>query len=145
MVISDRVQELFDDARAVHASALRQLTLRDTLQCGSSATVPAPDRVWGDVLRRDAAEKAWCATKRATDALVLARTGEEPVTTAQTSDALDTLAGREGGRFNFLVGRYYSRISQLHGRCFYDGVCNSETERRIRETALYIQDAESLT
>jgi hypothetical protein len=26
---------------------------------------------------RDASEKAWCAAKRATDALIVARTGEE--------------------------------------------------------------------
>lgn len=43
-----------------------------------------------------------------------------------------------------LQGRYYSRHSQLHGACFYDGRCNEETERRIRETADYINDAEFL-
>ena len=42
------------------------------------------------------------------------------------------------------VGRYYNRISQLHGFCFYGGVCNEETERRIRETADYIQEADAL-
>ena len=57
MVATDRVNEIFADARAMQAQALQRLEQ-------------------GDV--RDAAEKAWCATKRATDALVLARTGEEP-------------------------------------------------------------------
>lgn len=93
---------------------------------------------------RDAADKAWCATKRATDALILSRTGEEPRTTAMTSDGLDALARRDG-RVRILVGRYYSRVSQLHGQCFYDGRCGSpDTERRIRETSEYIADAESL-
>ena len=93
---------------------------------------------------RDAADKAWCATKRATDALILARTGEEPGTTALTSDGLDALA-RLDGRVKSLVGRYYSRISQLHGQCFYDGRCASpDTERRIRETGDYIRDADEL-
>ena len=34
----------------------------------------------------------------------------------------------------------------LHGDCFYLGLCDptEETERRIRETLRYIQDAESL-
>lgn len=95
----------------------------------------------GDV--RDAAEKAWCATKRATDALILARTGEEPPTTALTSNGLDALA-RTDETVRSLVGRYYSRISQLHGACFYNGICNSETERRIRETGDYIDDAQRL-
>ena len=63
---------------------------------------------------RDAAEKAWCATKRSTYALILARTGEEPATTAITSNELDALARRDPS-VKTLVGRYYSRISQLHG------------------------------
>ena len=49
-----RVAELLADAREVHSQALERLAA-------------------GDI--RDAAEKAWCATQRATDALVLARTG----------------------------------------------------------------------
>ena len=106
----------------MHAEALERLAAGDT---------------------RDAAEKAWCATKRATDALILARTGEEPVTTARTTNELDRLAGRDTN-LEPLVGRYYSRISQLHGACFYDGNCNDQTERRIRETALYIDDAQGL-
>jgi len=53
MLTTDQVTAIFDDARGVHADALRLLEA-------------------GDV--RDAAEKAWCATKRATDALILART-----------------------------------------------------------------------
>ena len=123
MIAADRVAEIFADARAVHDSALRMLEE-------------------GDI--RDAAEKAWGATKRATDALILARTGEEPRTTARTSNELDDLARRDN-RVNMLVGRYYSRISQLHGSCFYDGICNDQTERRIRETSDYIRDAENLT
>lgn len=122
MVATGRVRELFDDARLMHRSALERLDVRDV---------------------RDAADKAWCATKRATDALILARTGEEPGPTALTSNELDALA-REDDRIPSLVGRYYSRISQLHGQCFYVGNCNPDTERRIRETAEYIRDAEQL-
>ena len=122
MVATSRGQEIFGDARAMHGEALERLAA-------------------GDI--RDAAEKAWCATKRATDALILARTGEEPITTARTTNELDRLAGRDGS-IRPLVGRYYSRIGQLHGACFYDGNCNDQTERRIRETAVYIKDAEHL-
>ena len=122
MVATNRVQEILDDARVIHSSALERLEA-------------------GDI--RDAAEKAWCATKRATDALILARTGEEPRTTARTTNELDNLAERDR-RAKPLVGRYYSRIGQLHGSCFYDGICNDQTERRIRETSIYIEDAERL-
>ena len=122
MVATRRVQEIFDDARGMHSEALERLAA-------------------GDI--RDAAEKAWCATKRATDALILARTGEDPVLTTITTNGLDALA-RDDSNVKPLVGRYYSRIHQLHGLCFYAGICNPETERRIRETAIYIEDAERL-
>ena len=123
MVATDPVAAIFQDAREVHASALQKLAE-------------------GDI--RDAAEKAWCATKRATDALILARTGEEPPTTSLTSRGLDGMA-RNDADFRPLVGRYYSRITQLHGECFYNDICDPlETERRIRQTADYIRDAENL-
>ena len=123
MAVNNQVQEIFADARTLHSDALEMLDLGKT---------------------RNAAEKAWGATKRATDALVLARTGELPGTTALTSDSLDALA-RQDSRVRSLVGRYYSRISQLHGQCFYNGRCESvDTLRRIRETIDYIQDAETL-
>ena len=90
---------------------------------------------------RDAAEKARCATKRATDGLTLARTREEPVTTACTTDELNALVDREPAAES-LLGRYFIRLGQLHGACLYAKRCNPQTERRIRETARYISDAE---
>ena len=120
--IQDRVAEIFADARDVQAQAIELLQ-------------------HGDI--RDAAEKAWCATKRATDALILAHTGEEPPTTAATTNNLDSLA-RLVSDVRSLQGRYYSRIYNLHGMCFYSGFCNDQTERRIRETTEYIDDAEAL-
>ena len=118
----DRVRELFADARAVHAQAIERFEE-------------------GDI--RDAAEKAWCATRSATDAVILARTGEEPSTTSATTNNLDALA-RHYAETRQLPGRYYSRIHNLHGQCFYAGFCNDQTERRIRETSAYIDDAEAL-
>ena len=94
---------------------------------------------------RNAAEKAWGATKRATDALILASTGYEPLRTPETSAQLRALAARDPAVQN-LVGRYYSRQGILHGDCFYLGLCEpmDDIERRIRETARYIADAERL-
>ena len=113
---------IFADARDVHAQAIERLEE-------------------GDI--RDAAEKAWCATRSATDALIMAITGEPPSTTAATTNNLDSLARRITD-VRQLQGRYYSRIHNLHGLCFYAGFCNDQTERRIRETADYIRDAERL-
>ena len=120
--IQDRVRELFADARSIHSQAVERFEE-------------------GDI--RDAAEKAWCATRSATDAVILARTGEEPSTTSATTNNLDSLARRDA-ETRQLQGRYYSRIHNLHGQCFYAGFCNDQTERRIRETSAYIDDAEAL-
>ena len=124
MVATGRISAIFADARAVHAESLR--LLED-----------------GDI--RDAAEKAWCATKRATDALILARTGALPELSPDTSIGLVKLAEGDSAAQS-LVGRYYSRQGHLHGTCFYLGVCQpvDEIHRRIRQTLDYIDDAERL-
>jgi hypothetical protein len=124
MTLPVAIRDVFADAQAVHAQAIERLAQ-------------------GDI--RDAAEKAWCATLRATDALILARTGEEPNTSPDTGTGLDRLA-RENPRITTLVGRYYSRQSTLHGGCFYKGLLSDvpTIERRIRETDRYILDAMGL-
>ena len=124
MTITADTARIFADARAMHSAALERLDA-------------------GDI--RDASEKAWCATKRATDALILSRTGEEPPKSPDTTCALDALAELDSN-VKTLVGRYYSRQSQLHGDCFYTGLCDPTptTMRRIRETIDYIEDAERL-
>ena len=119
----DRVADIFADARFMQAQAIERLQQ-------------------GDI--RDASEKAWCATKRATDALVLSHTGEEPPSAHDTTEALLSLA-RQSGDYETLVGRYFTRISYLHGNCFYSGICGHDVERRIRETTAYIDDAENLS
>ena len=123
---TDRIQTIFADARELQADALEML---------------AQGRI------RNAAEKAWGATKRATSALILVRTGEEPERTPETGHGLGILASLdEAVRDSRLQARYYSRQVTLHGLCFYNGLCEplDETERRIRETADYIGDAERL-
>ena len=124
MTITNSAREIFADAQQLYDAAIERLEA-------------------GDV--RDAAEKAWCATKRATDALIVARGGREPEKSPQTSRELDRLAENDP-RVKTLVGRYYSRQSRLHGDCFYVGLCEEPAvERRIRETVQYIKDAENLT
>jgi len=125
MTIADRSADaIFADARFLYDDALEMLEM-------------------GKI--RNAAEKAWGATKRATDGLILARTGYEPERTPEASAELRLLAGRDSA-IRTLVGRYYSRQGVLHGDCFYLGLCEplEDTERRIRETADYIADAERL-
>ncbi len=118
------VTGVFADAEGMHAAALERLAA-------------------GDI--RDAAEKAWCAAKRATDALVLARTGELPPELSDTTHALRTMAVA-GPEVRHLRDHYFTRREVLHSDCFYTGLCEpiEDTERLIRETADYIEQARRL-
>ena len=123
MVATDLVNDFFSDAQQSYEEAISRLEA-------------------GDI--RDAAEKAWGATLRATNALILHHTGEEPLKAPETSRLLDDVVTRIPDA-KAIVGRYYSRQSRLHGDCFYLGLpATPDTERRIRETARYIEDARRL-
>ena len=125
-VQTDPVQEIFQDARSLQVAAVERLDQ-------------------GDI--RDAAEKAWGATKRATDALILARTGQEPERTTETGAGLRMLqAEDERVRSARMRQRYYVRQAELHGQCFYNGLCDplEDTERLVHRTSAYIDDAQSL-
>ena len=115
---------VFADAQRMHDAALRQLAS-------------------GDI--RDASEKAWCAAKRAVDALVLARTGQLPPKSPDTTRALMRLA-KDNPEMAGLRGRYAERRDMLHGDCFYTGLCDpiDAVEELIHQTADFIQDARTL-
>ena len=96
---------------------------------------------------RNAAEKAWGATKHATDALILARTGEETERTPETGAGLRMLQSLDPRvRSAHLRRRYYVRQAEIHGQCFYNGLCDplEDTERLVRRTSAYIDDAQRL-
>ena len=125
MVATDRVREIFADAHGLYDSAIERLEA-------------------GDI--RDAADKAWCAIKRASDALILARTGTEPDKSPVTTRELRRLGDRATEVFP-LINRYAAARDFLHGDCFYLGLCEpvENTARLIREAIDYIQDAELLS
>ena len=114
---------LFADARALHDAALARLEA-------------------GDI--RDAAEKAWCATKRGADALILTRTGEEPAKSPITTQELRRLARADDG-VGRLTDHYHTARDVLHGDCFYLGLCEpADIKMLIHETVDYIDEAERL-
>ena len=120
-----RTDEIFQDAESLLVDSLEQLDAGKL---------------------RNAAEKAWGATLRATAALILARTGEEPERSDLTSRGLNALAREDADVERSLVPRYYTRMGSLHGDCFYHGELEPRDllERRIRETDAYIRDAKAL-
>ena len=114
---------IFADARRMRDAAVEQLAA-------------------GDV--RDAAEKVWCATLRSTEALVLARTGQEPGTSTTAGRRLRALSMEDQSLWS-LRDRYLVRQSILHGECFYhDYYDPEEIGLLVRETSDYVRDAERL-
>ena len=115
---------IFADAQHMYADALQRMAA-------------------GDI--RDASEKAWCAAKRAVDALILARAGQLPAKSPDTTRALLRLA-QDDPRLRTLQDRYATRRDILHGDCFYTGLCEpaDAIHRLIQETADFIQDAQTL-
>ncbi len=124
MLETERVGYLFADAREMYEDAMEMLDQRRL---------------------RNAADKAWLATKRATDALILARTGEEPRTSGQTMRMIRQLR-RQDPALETLRRKYGYRQSFLHGACFYDGILEPEDDiiADVRETLDYIQEAEAM-
>lgn len=96
---------------------------------------------------RDAAEKAWAATVRAVDALVLARTGRQPKVAHERRVELEgiCLKDAEADRLR-IADRYSTRSDYLHVMCFYEGVCEpvEAVKRRILETRWLIEDVKKL-
>lgn len=95
---------------------------------------------------KNAAEKAWAATLRAVQGLILARTGEEPIRSDLTTRQLHHLALKDSEIEEKIIGRYHTRLSRLYGDCFYMGICEpiEDIKRRILETDKFIEDAKRL-
>lgn len=121
----DKVKQILNDATSLYKEALAELE-RGNL--------------------RDAAEKSWGATLRATNALILARTGIELDGARETTPELHRLAGKDREVDEKLVGKFHTGRDFLHGDCFCSGLLKprDQIERRIRETNLYINDAKKL-
>ena len=124
MLETERGRAVMDDAWALYGDAIEMLD---------------QGRI------RNAAEKAWGATKRATDAMILELTGREPQSAGQARRALREL-WELNSEFESFMGRYTVRSATLHVACFYDGDCEPEHLQieDIRATADYILDAERL-
>jgi len=94
---------------------------------------------------RKAAENAWAATLRATNALILSKTDKLPEYVPDTRERLEELAVKHPD-VEMLIGRFYTRETFLHGHCFYLGRCPPDiVKRRVRETKAYIEDAKKLS
>ena len=124
MAVTTEVEEIFQDAFSMQRQAVARFNA-------------------GDV--RDAAEKAWCAARRATDGMILATTDRLPRTSGQTTGTLKRLRGYNAA-FTPMHKSYSAYQSSLHGFCFYDGNCGPPEviQSEIQEVLEYINDASEL-
>lgn len=118
-------EELFKDAEFLYQEAIEEL---------------AKGKI------RNAAEKGWGATLRATNGLILARIGEEPENPTRARILLDEIAAKNPKVERKLEARFHTNRDSLHGDCFYTGICEPKDviERRIRGTLSFIEDARRL-
>ena len=123
MVMTDRIQSIFQDARELQTDALEMLSM-------------------GKI--RNAAEKAWVG--RSGPATPWCWRGQGRSRSGRRRPARDSGCGlpwtKPCGKPACGAATTAGR-SLLHGECFYNGLCEplEDTERRIRRTAGYIEDA----
>ena len=93
---------------------------------------------------RDAAEKAWCATRNSTQALVLETLGEDNPRSTKIESGIRFLSHERGGQWTELRNRFGYIAHYLHGRAFYDGIYSDDLPELVRGVADYIRVAEEL-
>ena len=114
---------LMQDAREAQATAERLLDAGD----------------W-----RDAAEKAWLATRNATAAAVLDVTGVNNSGSTGIEAGLRRLSRQRGGEWARLREDYKRVVRYLHSDAFYHGIYQNDIGARVRGVADYIRRAEEL-
>ena len=123
---ADRIEEIFQDARHLQDDALEMLTQ------GRIAT--RPRRSWGATKRRHRRPHP------GPDRRGLERTPD----TGAGLRVLESLDPRI--RSAHLRRRHHVRQAELHGRGFYNGLCDplEDTDRLVRRTSVYIDDAQRM-
>lgn len=116
-------RDLISDARAIHDEAMARLAAGD----------------W-----RDAAEKAWCATRNATEAAVLEVYGVDNTKSTNIDAGIRFLAKERGGEWIVARNSYSDVVYHLHIEAFYRGVYHMDIPDLIRDVAVYIDLVEGL-
>ena len=114
---------LMSDARAMQAEAVSRLEAGD----------------W-----RDASEKAWCAARNATQAVVLEIYGVDSLRSTNSNAGIRALARERGGDWVSLRKDYAETAYLLHIKAFHGSVWNDDIPDLIRGVAGYIDVIERL-
>ena len=123
MLKNASARDLLSDARAIHDEAMARLAAGD----------------W-----RDAAEKAWCAVRNATEAAVLEIYGVDNQKSTNIDAGLRALAKERGGEWIKARNEYSNVVYHLHIEAFYRGVYHMDIPDLIRGVADYVDLMEGL-
>ena len=121
--VEANAERIFSDARLMRDAALERMAA-------------------GDI--RDAAEKAWRSTVRATEALVLVRTGQEPGTSTMAGRRLRSISANDQPLRDLRIRYSYHKVVLLEECLYHDYCVPEEIAALINETLDYIRDAERL-
>ena len=116
-------EAMMTDARAMHQEAIARLEAGD----------------W-----RDAAEKAWCATRNASQAVVLEIYGQDSPRSTNIDSGIRALARERGGQWINIRERYSDVVFHLHIEAFYGGVYHDDIPNLVRRVSDYISLLEEL-
>ena len=121
--IKANAASIFEDAHHMRDAALERMAAGDA---------------------RDAAEKAWYATLRATEALVLARTGQEPGKPIEADRRLSSLAMKDGLLWDLRTRFAFFEVI-LWEECILHEYCvPEEIDRTLSKAVDYVRDCERL-
>ena len=123
MLKNASARDLISDARAIHREALARLEAGD----------------W-----RDAAEKAWCATRNATQAVVLEIYGTQSPRSTNIDAGIRALAREQGAEWIRMRQLFSDVVYHLHIEAFYGGVWHDDIPDLIRGVADYVDLIEGL-
>ncbi len=117
-------ESLMNDAHAMQEEAMARLDAGD----------------W-----RDASEKAWCATRNATQALLLEIYGVDSPRSTNIDAGIRAIARERGGQWVDMRKDYTEVVYHLHIEAFYGGVYHDDIPDLVRGVSEYIALAEELT
>ncbi len=123
MLKNTEADALMQDARAMQSADLERLDEED----------------W-----RDAAEKAWCAARNATKALVLEVDEAEIWRSTKIEGAMRNIARRRGGEWLTLRSRYSEIVHYLHAEAFYEGAYTDDIPELVHQGTDFIALADQL-
>ena len=123
MTLKDAAAVLMADAHSMQAESIARLEAGD----------------W-----RDAAEKAWCATRNTTEALLLEINGQENRRSTNIDAGIRSLARERGGKWVELRKNYTEAVYHLHIEAFYGGIYHDDIPDLVRSVSDYILLAEDL-